>query len=206
MRLGCRGARRGRLLRASREQTALPRVRSKHGEVSPDQFKSLQGCARYPAQSGGRMGGRRRHDFGTLRRFKKRGKPRRLLVRIRGRSGRDPVLELGPDAEASGTFAGGGFRSGQMGERGSGVCLRVAKSTRRSVREFLARTREGDRSVRGGPRPTLVCGDFNAKHVSWSGYANNARGRLLKEWFDSRRFVVRNKRGAKLVCGPPSNP
>ena len=43
----------------------------------------------------------------------------------------------------------------------------------------------------------IPCGDFNAKHVPWSGYANNARARLLKEWFDSRHFVVRNKREAK---------
>ena len=92
---------------------------------------------------------------------------------------------------------------------GNAVLVSAYASPNRSVSQFEnflhAIAREIDR-FGGESRSTLVCGDFNAKHVSWSGYANNARGRLLKEWFDSRRFVVRNKRGAKLVCGPPSNP
>ena len=83
---------------------------------------------------------------------------------------------------------------------GNAILVSAYASPNRSVSQFEnflhALAREIDR-FGGESRSTLVCGDFNAKHVPWSGYANNACGRLLKEWFDSRHFAVRNVRGAK---------
>ena len=73
------------------------------------------------------MRGRCRHDFRTLRRFEKGGKPRRFLVRIQERRGRDTILELGQNAEASRAVPGRGFRSGGMGRHGTGVGLRVER-------------------------------------------------------------------------------
>ena len=138
---------RRKLLRASRERITLLRVQSKHGEVSLSQSQSLQRGARPTAQSGGRVEGRRSHDFGTLGHGETRF-----------------------------------------------WCRRIVPSA--SSRIFCTRSR-GRLIGSGGSRPILVRGDFNAKHVSWSGYGNNARGRLLKEWFDSRHFAVRNQMGAE---------
>ena len=140
------------------------------------------------------MGGRRRHDFGTLRRSKKGKKPRRFLIRIRGRRGRDTnrtrFVRRGLES-----CHGGEFRSGWLRKRGSGFGLRVTQSPRQALARVFGR-------FGGGSRPTLVCGDFNAKHNSQTTRAADS----------SRSGSIRvissceTNKGLRLACGPPANP
>ena len=40
---------------------------------------------------------------------------------------------------------------------------------------------------------TIICGDLNAKHESWSNTDNNEKGRLLFDWLNDKNLQVVNK-------------
>ncbi|EEB17940.1 endonuclease/reverse transcriptase, putative [Pediculus humanus corporis] len=82
---------------------------------------------------------------------------------------------------------------------GNSVLVSVYASPNRPLRVFEDQLRAISRKLDrfGNSRPILVSRDFNAKHTSWSGYATNARGRLLRQWLDERHLIVWNAKEVK---------